>query len=167
MNRSVLFLDLATTTGWAEGDPGGRALSGSIRLGKGGDPGEVGFNFMKFMASRMAFRPARVIYEMPFIAGLKNANTTMVTWGLAFTTVTICKSYGVRCQPANLNTIRKEVLGFVPRKDGVKESIIAHCRSLGYEPADDNAADAILGWLYACAVLDPKAGISTTPLFQD
>lgn len=171
MNRSVLFLDLATTLGWAEGEPGGRAVSGALRLAKpGATPGMIGKGLMDFLPPRLAaFRPARVVYEMPFIAGIANANTTMVTWGLAFEVEMICEVYGVQCAKANLSTIRKSVLGHVPRGKGVdvKGIVIAHVRSLGYDPADDNEADAICGWIYACSVLDPKASVNSTPLFQD
>ncbi|XAI96298.1 Holliday junction resolvase [Microcystis phage Mae-JY30] len=168
MSRSILFLDLATVTGWAEGEPGGRATAGRVRLGAGGDPGAICMAFNAFLAPRLAaFRPARVIYEMPFLAGIKNANTVMITWGLAFVTVGLCKHYGVRAQDANLNTIRKHVLGTVPRGKGVdvKGIVMNHVRGLGYEPEDDNVADAICGWLYACAVLDPGSAARTSPLF--
>ncbi len=168
MSRSILFLDLATVTGWAEGEPGGRATSGRIRLGSGSTNGEVGKAFNAFLAPRLAsFRPARVIYESPFVAGMKNVNTVRLTFGLAFMTETICSIYGVPVMEANLNTIRKQTLGFVPRGKGVdvKAPIIDHVRALGYEPEDDNQADALLGWLYACAVLDPGSAVRASPLF--
>lgn len=167
MSRSILFLDLATVTGWAEGEPGGRATSGRIRLGSGSTNGEVGKAFNAFLAPRLAsFRPARVIYESPFVAGMKNVNTVRLTFGLAFMTETICSIYGVPVMEANLNTIRKQTLGFVPRGKDVKKSVIEYVRSLGYEPEDDNVADAILGFLYASAVLDPKSAAASTPLFR-
>jgi len=166
--RSILFLDLATTTGWAEGEPGERAVCGTVRLApKGGTPGAIGAGLMDFLVPRLkAFLPARLVYESPFI-NKSNANTSRITWGLGLITETIAHRFGVTCLEANLNTIRKEMLGFVPRGEGVKQAVISHVRALGYEPADDHAADALLGWMFACSALDPGSALKTTPLFAD
>lgn len=164
--RSVLFLDLATQLGWAEGEPGERAICGSLRLApQGAKTGAVLSGFLDFLVPRVqAFRPARIVYESPFSRGL---DATRRAYALAGVTEMVGHRFGVRVLEANLNTIRKETLGFVPRGDGVKESVISHVKSLGYTPADDNDADALLGWLYACSVLDPSKAVSTTPLFHE
>lgn len=168
MKRPILFLDLASTTGWAEGSPGERATCGSIRLAPpGSSPGAIGSGFMNFLVPRLqAFRPSLIVYESPFIQNKMNANTTRVLWGLGFMTETIADRMGIQVREANLNTIRKHMLGFVPRGSGVKEAVVAFVSRLGYEPQDDNAADALLGWLFACAIADPKSSIATAPLFQ-
>lgn len=167
MNRSILFLDLATTLGWAEGEPGERAVCGKHRLAPAGaKPGEILSGYMDFLVPRLqSFRPARIVFESPFINKM-NANTTRLLWSLGGITEMVGYRLGIVTLEANLNTIRKATLGFVPRGEGVKESVMSHVRTLGYEPADDNAADALLGWLYACSVLDPKSAVATTPLFQ-
>lgn len=167
MNRRVMFLDLATVTGWAEGEPGGRAISGRVRLGNMAHPGGIGRGLNNFLSARFqAFKPARLYYESPFLAGTKNANTVRVTYGLAFLVVTLCEIYGIHCEARNLSTIRKGELGFVPRgKDvDVKGVVIQRVRELGYDPADDNEADAILGWHRVCRELDPRAMGASAPL---
>lgn len=168
MTRSVLFLDLATTLGFAEGEPGERAISGSHRLAPAGStPGRILSGYMDFLVPRVqTFRPARIVFESPFINKM-NANTTRILWSLGGITEMVGHRFGIPVMEANLNTIRKQILGFVPRGDGVKETIIAHVRSLGYEPADDNAADALLGWMFACSVLSPETALKTTPLFHE
>jgi len=169
VNRSIMFLDLATTTGWAEGEPGSRAVSGRIRLGNVAHPGGIGRGLNNFLAARFqAFKPARVYYESPFLAATMNANTVRVTYGLAFMVQTLCEIYGIHCEGRNLSTIRKGELGYVPRGKGVdvKGIIMSRVRDLGYDPADDNEADAILGWHHVCAELDPKAALLAAPPYS-
>ena len=163
-----MFLDLATTLGWAEGEPGERAVCGTQRLGRPkATAGEIMSNYMDFIVPRIqSFRPGLIVFESPFIPKQLNANTTRVLWGLGAHTEMVAHRFGIQCREANLNTIRKAVLGFVPRGDGVKETVISHVRTLGYDPADDNAADALLGWIYACSIKAPKASIAATPLFS-
>jgi hypothetical protein len=40
------------------------------------------------------------------------------------------------------------------------------CRRLGWDFRDDNAADALAIWSYACALIDPQTALKTVPLFN-
>jgi|SRR6267142_2534289 len=46
-----------------------------------------------------------------------------------------------------------------------KREVMKHLRMLGHEPEDDNQADALVGWLYQSALLNPRLAHLTTPLF--
>jgi len=169
-SRSVLFLDIATTTGWCEGEPGGKPTHGAQRLAPvGADTPEVAAGMIKWLGGRLqAFVPHLLVYEAPFMPATMNRNTTRLTFGLSMVAEGVAYRMGVRTiREANLNSIRKAMMGFVPRGKGgfVKRAVIDHVRALGYDPQDDNAADAILGWLYACSLIDKRVGVETAPLF--
>jgi len=169
-DRTVLFLDIASVTGWCEGEPGGKPTYGTKRLAPvGADTPEVAAGMIVFLGHRLqAFVPRLLVYEAPFMPATMNRNTTRLTFGLSMIAEGVAYRMGVRTiREANLNSIRKGMMGFVPRGKGtdVKRAVTDHVRSLGYDPQDDNAADAILGWLYACSLIDQRAGVETAPLF--
>jgi hypothetical protein len=65
-----------------------------------------------------------------------------------------------------VQSARKAVIGRAtfPRHTAKRE-VMKYVRLLGYEPDDDNTADAIVGWLYESALLNPRTALHTTPLF--
>ena len=50
------------------------------------------------------------------------------------------------------------------RSAAAKRRVFAMCQRLGWEPADDNAADALAAWSYGCALVHPITALQTTPL---
>lgn len=165
MKGSVLFLDLARQTGWCDGVPGERPVSGTTRLAPpdSGSAAVMG-GMIQWLGERLkAFRPRAIVYEAPFHG--QNMHTTMIAWGLAGVTEGVGDRMGVyRIEKANLSTIRSRVMGNGRAK---KWEIIEHVKGLGFDPLDDNEADAILGWLYACSVVDPAAAAAATKLFAN
>lgn len=168
MNGGVLFLDLATTLGWCEGVPnsGERPVSGTIRLAPEGSQSPAVFGGMiDFLATRLTtFRYRMIVYEAPMDPRhmKTNVNTARILLGLPAIVEGVAHQTGhYSLREAHVNDVRKELLGFIPRRakgdkpGSQKAPVIAKLRELGYQPKDDNEADAIAGWLFACSLL-PK-----------
>ena len=160
MVERILFLDLATRTGWCDGVLGQRPESGTIRLGRtGAADAEVFGAMMAWIGGRLdAVRYARVVFEAPVgpgMAGKTQYKTARRLGGLCAVVEAVCHLTGHPVYQASASSIRKAVLG-TGRPEDPKQAVIAHVRSLGFDPADDNEADAIAGWLYACADFEKK-----------
>lgn len=175
MNGGILFLDIATTTGWAEGLPGERPISGRLRLVSDGGPNYEAYDKLHdFLIDRFKLNRYRaVIFEKPMspshMAGRTTAATIRRLIGLCEVAEWVCRRsgyYGSSVMTADVHDVRKHLLGGRPAKGDAKREVIAALRGLGFDPADDNEADAIAGWLYAAAQVDPKAAPPTGPLFR-
>jgi hypothetical protein len=172
--ETLLFLDLATVTGWAVGPIGGKPISGSQRLAPSGAPSsEVFGNFLKWLHDMIAVHSPRVVaFEAPLPPSLLRGKTTVDTarrlMGLPAITEAVCNRMGIHSVlEARVDDIRQHFIGRrnLPGADG-KRAVIARCRQLGYEPKDDNAADALAGFDYVAAVRNPKIAHLRTPLFE-
>jgi len=172
MSQEILFLDLATQMGFCEGAPGEQPRYGSHRLGTvGAENEEVFGGLLKWLGQKLlAFPPRLVVYEAPMLmlgGGMaKSSNIVTVERLVGLTAVAQAVCYGAKVpvRRANVQTIRKHFLG-VARPENPKKAVIDRCRLLGYAPKDDNAADAIAGWDYACAIVDKRTSARSTPLF--
>jgi len=159
---SILALDLATRTGWAEGEIGSRPRHGSERFAPAGaDRAAVLSGAIRHLQRRfMAFPPAMVVFEAPMapniMAGRTNANTARTLIGLAGLVEAICAINGIhRVREAKVSDIRRWFIGGNPRGEIGKKLTIERLREMGFEPEDDNAADALALWHYAAAQHDP------------
>lgn len=172
MSGSVLFLDLATTTGFCEGIPGERPTSGKIRLAPEGSPAAAKQGgLLAFLGTRLtAFRYRAVVYEAPrdprHMGNKTTMDTAMMLIGMTGVTEAVCHQTGHhRVMTADVHEVRKHLLGYRPDAGKAKIEVIRKLRSLGFNPADDNEADAIAGWLFATAKLEPRCATNTSPLF--
>lgn len=154
----ILALDLATRFGWAEGPIGGVPRYGSERFAPAGaDRAAVLAGAVRFFQRRfMAFRPAAVVFEAPlppsFMRGHTNFNTSRTLLALPGIIEALCSINGIhRCEEAKVSDIRRFFIGGNPRGEEGKKQTIAKLVGMGFEPQDDNAADALALWHYACA----------------
>lgn len=158
MTRSVFFLDIATKSGWCEGEPGSKPIFGSLVLGGEGaeHPAKNGALF-KFLGGRFqAFRPRAFVYEAPLA---RNASTAELLMGLAGTAQAAAYLCGVPIiRQSHVSSVRAFFLPKGSPRGGpaVKQAVIAECRRRGYEPQNDDEADAIAGWEHACSLLYPN-----------
>jgi hypothetical protein len=158
----ILALDLATRTGWAEGDIGSRPRHGSERFAPAGaDRSAVLAGAIRHLQRRfMVFPPAMVVFEAPMapniMAGRTNANTARTLIGLAGLVEAICQINGIyRVREAKVSDIRRWFVGGNPRGEIGKKLTIDRLRAMGFDPQDDNAADALALWHYTAAQYDP------------
>lgn len=168
----VLFLDLATTMGWCEGvvGSGDRPISGTVRLAPvGSSPAAIYGGLLQWLATRLPVMRYRMIcYEAPMDPRhmKTNINTARVLLGLPAIVEAVAHQTGhYRVTEANVNDVRKYLLGRRPAKGDGKRAVMDALRPLGYAPADDNEADAIAGWLYVGQLIEKRLEAAPTAIF--
>lgn len=156
MNGGILALDIASTTGWAEGLPGERPISGSVRLAPPGSPHAAVFGAMlAFVGARLsAFRYRLVVFEAPldprWKGAMTNTNTARLLLGLPAVFEAVAYQTGhYSISEATSGDVRKHMLGCRPKAADAKPLVIAKARQMGFDPKDDNEADALLLWHFA------------------
>ena len=170
----ILFLDVATRTGWCAGRPGEEPEYGSKRLApEEAPPVAIVAHSQIFIRELIeTYRPNVIIAETPVFAGAMAGKTNHKTtrllqclpWAMASAAYHE-KVFDYR-EMAQAS-IRKFVLGRKPTTGKAKAEVMQAMRALGFDPQDDNASDAIAGWLYACNVIAPEVNPAhTTPLFE-
>lgn len=169
----VLSLDLATRLGWAYGDVrSGEPVSGWWQLPKTGDElGPFASAYDQWLNAMLAeARPGMVVFEAPLppTAGRSTMATIQKLNGLCWHTEWACNKAGIQVTQVHGGTWKKHFVG-----DKVKVSktvkpypVTVRCHSLGWTAVDDdNEADALGIWSYACSVVAPGAALRLTPLF--
>jgi len=167
----IAALDLATKTGVAVGPLGGRPELWTLDLKS---KGEAKFHATRLMqiqglAHRLiAEHGVRFIaIEKPFVAVHNNWETTLLTIGLTANVLSWAARKGIPVEIIPAQTVAKHFTGSGKMKrDEKKAAILAECRARGWEPTDDNQADAAALWDLACFRLCPKHAASTGPLFN-
>jgi hypothetical protein len=169
----VLALDLSTRLGWCvDGADVLPPRTGTYRLPSavGGNIGKPLLLYSEWLAAMLsgADKPALVAFEAPAMGGrgiVMNAETAALLVSLAGVTEMIAEAYGVACESAHVQTVRKHFVGS-GRPPNAKKAVMDRCRLLGWAVADDNAADAAAVWAYAKARRDKTFRLeSTTALF--
>ena len=169
--KSILALDIASRTGWAFGVSGELPKSGSVRLAPSGSSNAaIGRGMLRWLTDFISVNPPDVIYyEVPLDPRHMGRKTTFATarilLGLPFLVETIAEARGIfKLREVGVQDVRKYFVGEARPKDK-KSAVLARCRQLGWRAADDNAADALAVWAFACAVEAPRSSIQTAPLF--
>lgn len=158
----VYALDLAVCSGFAFGRPGETPRSGVVRLKQSDEPPAVAYsNLIAYLNTALAEVPDIVVKEAPIpLQGFRNlgnaAATVRLTHGLHAIVEGMCVRFGIRCEEAAAATIRKHFIGCAQAGDrrATKRAVIDRCHLLKLMPStsvDDNRADAIATWDFACA----------------
>lgn len=149
----VLALDLSTRTGWACGRAGAEPDHGVLPLPSAIGHGAIGSSFMDQLYALFQVQHfERVVMEAPLPpVGQTHANTARIQYGLAFVTEVFCDRRSIPVREARPDDWRKAVLGRARfgGTDKAKAACIAWCQAQGWDPQDDNAADALALWRYA------------------
>jgi hypothetical protein len=172
MTAPVMALDLATCAGWAVGHPGGTPISGSVRFASPGASHEAIFaKASQWMsAALVAHGPELVVWEAPlatsFRRGASNTNTTTLLYGLPAVIGAVAYLKGIYdIRKASTRDVRQHFIGQNPKGHIGKKLVMRQCRAMGWNPIDDNEADALATWHYMCALIEPKLALAPTPLF--
>ena len=144
-DRSILAIDLGTTTGWAMRSAG-VTTSGTMSFKPGRYEGG-GMRYLRFTRwlDEMAAGGISAIWfeEVRRHAGTDAAH---VYGGLMATLTAWCELRGIPYEGVPVGTIKKHATG---NGNANKEAMIAAARARGFHPADDNEADAIALLIWA------------------
>jgi hypothetical protein len=167
----ILSLDLALRAGWAMGRVLDRTPTfGSVRLAApGASMGAIFANCRKWLSTFDGVDIA--VFESPmqpsFMSGHTNATTIRILMGIAAIAEEHFFSRGVDVREAQVREVRRHFLGSNKHKRvAAKALTISACRRLGWNPPDDNAADALALWHFQASVIEPKLALQTSPLFR-
>jgi len=164
----IAALDLATKTGVAVGPLGGQPELWTLDLKS---KGEAKFHATRLMqiqglAHRLISEQGAqfIAIEKPFVASHNNWETTLLTIGLTANVLSWAERKGIPVDIISAQTVAKHFTGSGKMKrDEKKAAILAECRARGWEPHDDNQADAAALWDLACARLACAHAVARRP----
>lgn len=167
----IAALDLATKTGVAVGPPGGRPELWTLDLKS---HREVRFHATRMMRIQglthqlITTRSVTAIaIEKPFVAAHNSWEVTLLTIGLTANVLSWAARKNIPVEIIPAQTVAKHFIGSGKLKRGDKKAaILAECRARGWEPEDDNQADAAALWDLACSRICGVAEVSKGPSFQ-
>jgi len=165
-------LDIATSTGVCIGEVGKRPLLETWNLRDGGlsRPQRLRCLMEALFKHMSTFGAHTVVYEAPvplsFMMKMGASEDTIAMLRGAIGVVEAVCSPNVEALPAP--KARHSVLGWYVNKSGknTKRMVVAGVRALGFDPQDDNQADAYVLWAYKSALLNPRLAVNYTPLFR-
>jgi hypothetical protein len=162
----ILFLDAAGTTGVAFGAPGSEPKFATRSFIGRGASGEVVARFRAWLVATIdKLEPRVVAFEAPYIPRFgskgppQNAVTIRRLHALCGTIEAVCWEKQIKCYEATASEITRHFTGQGSWGSRAKKkaATIAQARRFGWAVTDDNQADALAGFCYAEAVLDPVA----------
>jgi hypothetical protein len=99
--------------------------------------------------------------------GNSQAGNDEVSFGLAAILQAVAHLRGCyRVEAYRTIDVRRFFLGDNPKRKVAKRETINGCRALGIDVQNDDEADAVALWLYACAQIRPQLGLRSSPLFR-
>ena len=137
----VLALDLASTCGWAMRTASGNITSGSaaFHLRPGEGPGLRFLRFRRFLIDTKAGNEVgRVFYEQ--VRRHLSTDSAHAYGGFFAIMAAWCEGNGIRYTGVPVGTIKKHATG---KGNAKKGAMVEAMRLLGYDPEDDNEADAL------------------------
>lgn len=159
--KTVLFHDLATSTGWAFGEPGGIPLFGSFLVARAGaGVGEFAAGYERRAYDQLTkFKPDCFCFEGAFVGDKTSFDTARKLLGL----VVVAEKCAFDCAVPMVRELQHSSIskfftgsGRWKRAEG-KQIIMKVCRALGWTPADHDQADALAGWAMQCHLIEPRA----------
>lgn len=154
-SRAILSLDLGTTTGWAMQLAGGAIESGTISF-RGSRYDGGGMRYLRFrswlasVASDAAGLEAIYFEEVRRHLGTDAAH---LYGGFLATLTAWCEQNAIPYEGVPVGTIKRHITG---KGNADKTTVIEAVRARGFNPADDNEADAIAILLWA---IDTHGGV--------
>jgi len=148
MDRTLLAIDLGTTTGWALKSQSGLITSGTVSFRPSRYDGG-GMRYLRFQnwlaeMDRLSGPVATIWYEE--VRRHAGTDAAHVYGGLMATLTAWAEMRGVPYQGVPVGTIKKHATG---KGNAPKQAMINAARERGFSPADDNEADAIAILLWA------------------
>jgi len=167
----ILALDLATTTGWARGEPGSVPTCGTAHFA-----GPNGASINAIFANALSFfsvflkqepRPTSLILEAMLppeaMKGETSRRTRDLLAGLHGIVRAAAHSRGIyEISDVSVLVVRKHFCGSARATKG---DVFERCRVMGFNVRDHNQSDACATWHFACSLVKPELAIQCSPLF--
>lgn len=163
--RTLLCLDLGTSTGWALRLPTREVHSGTegFRPGRFEGGGMRYLRFSRWLSQVTGCEPdavpAGLIVMYEEVRGHKGTDAAHIYGGLMATLTAWCEQRSVPYQAVPVGTIKKFATG---KGNAGKDAVTAAVRAWGHSPGDDNEADALALMEWAVAE-DPGMYRSRAP----
>ncbi len=143
-NRAIVALDLGTSTGWAVRRPDGAILSGVASFKPGRYEG-AGMRYLRFAQwlDRLDM-PSAVFFEE--VRRHRGVDAAHCYGGLLATLTAWCEARGIPYAGVPVGTIKAHATG---KGNASKEAMVAAMVAKGFQPADDNEADALAILMHA------------------
>ena len=153
---SILALDLGSTTGWAVRTERNRILHGTaeFRPSRYEGGGMRYLRFGKWLDQTLEVTGGIDAVYFEEVRRHIGTDAAHVFGGLLATLTAWCEAQSIPYQGVPVGTIKLHATG---KGNADKQAMIAAVRERGFEPADDNEADAIAILLWA---LDTKGGVA-------
>lgn len=163
---TLLALDLGTCTGWACARPGGTPAFGHWWLPADRGDGAFFNRFRRLLLDHVTVHaPRLIVFEAPLITAQQtNVQTVMRLFGLSSHTIEIAYAREIRCERANNASVKKFVTDNGRAK---KPQVMDAIRARGWEPENDNVADALAVLLWAESKWAPQVNRAAGPLFAE
>jgi hypothetical protein len=145
---AILALDLATATGWALRSADGQILSGTVSFKPSRYDGG-GIRYLRFRAwlDSIAQEAAGIgVVHYEEIRRHLSTDAAHVHGGLLATLTAWCEQNAIPYQGVPVGTVKRFITG---KGNADKQAVIAAVRGRGFNPTDDNEADAIAILLWA------------------
>lgn len=154
MMRVLLALDLGTSTGWAMRTPDGLTISGtqSFKPGRYDGGGVRYLRFTRWLDEIGRVGIGYIWFEE--VRRHKGTDAAHVYGGLMATLTAWAELRGIPYEGVPVGTIKRHATG---KGNANKEAMIASAKARGFNPKDDNEADALalMNW-----------GIANTPMAE-
>jgi crossover junction endodeoxyribonuclease RuvC len=147
---AILALDLGTMTGWAMHSADGAIVSGTVSFRPSRYDGG-GIRYLRFRGWLDAVsNDASGFSGVHFEEVRRHAGTDAahVYGGLLATLTAWCEQRGIAYQGVPVGTIKRFIAG---KGNADKAAVMAAIRDRGFDPTDDNEADALAILLWAIA----------------
>lgn len=158
-NGKILFLDVASAMGVAEGMPGQLPILSTVNFSGDHDEDVFGAAIRWLNAKISADEPLAIWIEAPIsmgagqIWGKTNSKTQTRLVGLWASLAGLARARSIPCHKVAVQTIRAFTLndGWIKRKDAKRETVYA-VRALGCKPKNYDEADAAAGFFWASSL---------------
>ena len=145
---ALMALDLGTTTGWALSPPGGPIASGTVSFRPSRYDGG-GMRYLRFRNWLNQLPQGGDVIQAVFFEEVRRhvgTDAAHVFGGLLATLTAWCEEHGIAYQGVPVGTIKRHITG---KGNADKAAVIAAVRARGFNPTDDNEADALAILLWA------------------
>ena len=170
----ILALDIATTTGWCRGVVGGTPSCGTVCFGRNCSANAVFAQAIAWFSNLLKEEPQpdALVIEAMLPGGAMRGETTIEVRdrlaGLHAIARGVAHIRGIHeISTVDVGAVRQHFIGARNLKSDVaKREVVAKCRAMGWPVEDNNAADAVAVWSFACALIEPETALRLSPLFM-